>query len=341
MPFAENPQSLYADLRESWPESAWLQALCDKAEATLLHHPHGDMPRWRAALRDLPKVEARMQADMAAPVLGETADDQIALHDTLMRLHPWRKGPVCLAGCMIDSEWRSDWKWDRLSPHLQLHGARVLDIGCGNGYFGWRMLAAGARLVVGVDPTLLFVMQWLACRHFAGPQANFVLPLGIEDLPGLSPGAKSKNDTGQAHMDTNLDPNLDVVCSMGVLYHRRDPLEHLQQLRQLLRSGGQMVLETLVLPADQAEEVLLPKERYARMRNVWAIPGTAKLLDWVEQAGFKAIRLVDTTPTRLEEQRSTAWMTFESLAEALDPQNPRQTLEGYPAPVRAIILATR
>lgn len=298
----------------------------------MLQNPHGDLPRWQAALGALPRVDALMEADTPAPRLGKTADDQIALTDSLMQLHPWRKGPLCLAGCMIDSEWRSDWKWDRLAPHLQLHGARVLDIGCGNGYFGWRMLAAGARLVVGIDPALLFVMQWQACRHFAGPQANFVLPLGIEDLPGLSAPGRSAEDSGQA--------NMDVVCSMGVLYHRRDPLEHLQQLWQLLKPGGQMVLETLVLPADQANELVRPKERYARMRNVWALPGTLRLLHWVEQAGFNTIRLVNTTPTRLEEQRSTAWMKFESLAEALDPQNPGQTLEGYPAPVRAIIVAS-
>lgn len=335
--------SPYSELRQAWPESDWLQTLCDRAEKTLQQHPHGDLPRWQAALQALPVVKTRMQADQSAPQLGAIAEDQVALADTLMQLHPWRKGPLNLAGCAIDTEWRSDWKWDRLAPHLPLQGARVLDIGCGNGYFGWRMLAAGARLVVGVDPTLLFVMQWLACRHFAGTQANFVLPLGIEDLPGLSVSDPPAAELNLTNPGTNGSDQagLDVVCSMGVLYHRRDPLEHLQQIRQLLRPGGQMVLETLVLPADQATEVLVPKERYARMRNVWAVPGTLKLLEWVQQAGFKDIRLVDVTPTRLEEQRSTAWMRFESLAESLDGQNPEQTLEAYPAPVRAIILAVR
>jgi tRNA (mo5U34)-methyltransferase len=320
-----------------------LQALCDRAETSLQQHPHGDLPRWKAALDTLPKVETGMQADRSAPCLGASAEDQDTLANTLMQLHPWRKGPLCLAGCMIDTEWRSDWKWNRLAPQLQLQGARVLDIGCGNGYFGWRMLGAGARLVVGVDPTLLFVMQWLACRHFAGNQANFVLPLGIEDLPGLSATGLPEVDL---HIDTSSgnatdQADMDLVCSMGVLYHRRDHLEHLQQIRQLLKPGGQMVLETLVLPVEQASEVLVPKERYTRMRNVWAIPGTEKLLGWVRQAGFKDICLVDVTPTTTGEQRSTAWMKFESLAESLDGQNPGQTLEGYPAPVRAIILARR
>jgi tRNA (mo5U34)-methyltransferase len=309
-----------------------LRTLVERADYRLAQHEHGDLPRWQAALRALPQVETAMHADQSAPTLGAVAENQQALAEALMQLHPWRKGPLNLAGCRIDTEWRSDWKWDRLAPHLQWQGARVLDIGCGNGYFGWRMLAAGAELVVGVDPTLLFVMQWLACRHFAGDPANFVLPLGIEDLPGLDSDAV---DCAQ----------MDIVSSMGVLYHRRGPVEHLQQLSQLLKPGGQMVLETLVLPEDQAGEVLIPEQRYARMRNVWAIPGTGKLLEWVKQAGFRKARLLDVTPTRLDEQRSTDWMKFESLAESLveakDGQTPRWTLEGYPAPIRAIILARR
>lgn len=321
----------YADLRQAWPDNPWLQHLCDRGEQRLENHEHGDLPRWLQALAALPVVEPCLRADLAAPQLGRPVADPQALAANLMQLHPWRKGPLNLAGCAIDTEWRSDWKWDRLAPQVNWRAARVLDIGCGNGYFGWRMLAAGARLVVGVDPTLLFVMQWLACRHCAGNHPNFVLPLGIEDLPGLD--GNDESDLRQA--------NMDVVCSMGVLYHRRDHSEHLLQLKQLLRPGGKLVLETLVLPGEQAQDVLVPAERYARMRNVWAIPGTQRLLEWVEAAGFAAIHLADVTPTTVDEQRRTAWMKFESLAESLDPHHPGRTLEGYPAPVRALVVAER
>ena len=64
------------------------------------------------------------------------------------------------------------------------------------------MLAAGAKLVVGIDPTVVFVMQWLAMQKLGPGLKNFVLPLGIEDLP--------ENTAG-----------FDCVFSMGVLYHRR------------------------------------------------------------------------------------------------------------------------
>jgi tRNA (mo5U34)-methyltransferase len=249
----------------------------------------------------------------------------MALRAALLELHPWRKGPLRLGGVTIDSEWRSDWKWRRLAPHVDWHGQRILDVGCGNGYYGLRMLGAGARLVVGVDPTLLYVMQWLACRHFSGDLPSYVLPLGAEDLPdaaGDGPGG------------------FDTVVSMGVLYHRREHLQHLRQLRSWLRPEGRLVLETLVLPAGQEDQLLRPTGRYARMRNVWAVPGTARLAGWLTAAGYQRVERLDVTATGVEEQRGTPWMRFESLERALDPADPARTVEGHPAPLRALFLAT-
>jgi tRNA (mo5U34)-methyltransferase len=311
---------VYSDLPTRWPQNSWLSGVAMQAERRLQNHAHGDLPRWWAALRGLPRIRRGAVLDRAAPELGAAAPDPEALRTALMALHPWRKGPLCLGGVMIDSEWRSDRKWARLAAHVDLGGRRVLDVGCGNGYYGLRMLGAGAGLVVGVDPTVLFVMQWLACRHFSGELANYVLPLGLEELP-----------PGPAAFDT--------VLSMGVLYHRRDHLQHLRQLRSLLRPGGTLVLETLVLPEDRAEDLLLPPGRYARMRNVWAVPGTGRVQRWLEQAGFRDGRVLDVTPTTVAEQRSTAWMRFESLPQALDPEDRARTVEGHPAPVRAILLA--
>jgi tRNA (mo5U34)-methyltransferase len=310
----------YDELAARWPESDWLAALSALARSTLDNHRHGDLPRWLQTLSMLPPVESRAALEQATPHLGNEVADERALREILMGLHPWRKGPLMLGGVTIDTEWRSDWKWDRVSPHVDLRGARILDIGCGNGYFGWRMLDAGARLVIGIDPTLLFVMQWLACRHFAGDTANYVLPLGIEDLPAI-------------------EANLDAVFSMGVLYHRKEPDHHLRRLYSLLRPGGALVLETLVLPPDQEHGLLVLEGRYARMRNVWAVPGTGTLLNWVKAAGFSEVRLVDVTMTTVQEQRSTDWMRFESLQQALDSSDQGRTVEGLPAPIRATVVA--
>jgi tRNA (mo5U34)-methyltransferase len=311
----------FAGLPGRWPQSAWLREVWRRAGRRLDDHPHGDLPRWQAALEALPAVATEADPDRQAPRLGEPAPDAQRLRECLMALHPWRKGPLELGGVRIDSEWRSDLKWARVAPHVDLQGRRVLDIGCGNGYFGLRMLGAGAELVVGVDPTLLFVMQHLACRHFSGELPSYVLPLGVEDLPAGPAG-------------------FDCVFSMGVLYHRRDPLEHLRRIRGLLKeSGSTLVLETLVLPRRRRGDLLVPEGRYARMRNVWAIPGTRRLEEWVSRAGFFDVKVVDITPTTVLEQRATEWMRFESLEQALDPVDRSKTIEGLPAPVRAVVTA--
>ena len=132
----------------------------------------------------------------------------------------------------------------------------------------------------------------------------------------------------------------DTVFSMGVLYHRRSPFDHLLDLRGCLKPGGQLVLETLVIDGDEGQ-VLVPPGRYARMPNVWFLPTCNTLESWLGKSGYTEIRLVDLTATSIEEQRSTSWMQFESLPEALDPQDPSRTVEGHPAPKRAFFVARK
>jgi len=292
----------------------------------LLHRDrHGDLGKWHAALAALPSLPIEGVDLDRNSVRIKTAENintvqREQLHDALMQLHPWRKGPFDICGVPIDTEWRSDWKWDRLKHAIKpLAGRKVLDVGCGSGYHCWRMRGAGAELVIGIDPTLVFVMQFYALQHFIRDSRVGVLPLGIEHLP----------------------PKLrlfDTVFSMGVLYHRRSPFDHLLELREALRPGGELVLETLVIDGG-AGKILLPDDRYARMNNVWFLPTTATLSQWLKKIGFKNPQLVNVTSTTTEEQRATPWMTFQSLAQCLDPLDPTRTIEGYPAPKRAIFIA--
>lgn len=281
---------------------------------------HGDMSRWLAALDALPPLQPeRLTFGSTVTIAGQaSAAERRQLERALMELHPWRKGPFALFGVSIDTEWRSDWKWARIAGRLgPLSGERVLDVGGGNGYFGWRMLEAGAREVVGVDPTLVFCMQHLAVNAYARNRANHVLPLRFEELPA---------------------GEFDTVFSMGVIYHRRQPLEHTERLFRHTRPGGRVVLESLVVDGPVSLE---PAGRYARMRNVWTVPGTPVLEDWLRAAGFTEVETVDVTRTTPDEQRSTPWMHFESLRDALDPADPERTIEGHPAPRRAMVLARK
>ena len=288
---------------------------------------HGDLPRWLAALENLPAVKpVNVDLNADAITVGNLHScSEKTRHDIeagLRQLMPWRKGPYSVHGVEIDTEWRSDWKWNRLKDHVQpLAGRTVLDVGCGSGYHCWRMAGAGAAIVIGIDPSPLFVVQHQAIKHFLGEHNTYVLPLGIEHLPARLAA-------------------FDTVFSMGVLYHRRSPLDHLVELRNALVQGGELVLETLVIEGQQGE-ALLPAERYAMMRNVWFIPSCPTLELWLQRCGFKDIKLVDVNVTSTEEQRSTDWMRFDSLADNLDLADSSRTIEGYPAPRRAIFTARR
>ena len=304
----------------------WAQDIADRIAETS-DRGHGDLFRWQQVLQQLPKGEvSKIDLSASAPMIG-SADDlddpqRETLRNLLLQLHPWRKGPFSLFGIHIDSEWRSNLKWERLAGRIApLEGRLVLDVGGGNGYYALRMIGAGARFVLSIDPSWLFVIQFKAISRYLSNTPAFVAPLGIEDLPH------------------NMQV-FDTVFSMGVLYHRRSPLQHLQELRSALKPGGELVLETLVLHEEQ-QKVLVPADRYAKMRNVWFIASLPILQSWLEKAGFENIVVVDESVTTPEEQRRTEWMRFESLSDYLDPSDASKTVEGYPAPRRALLTALK
>ncbi|MGA4606286.1 tRNA 5-methoxyuridine(34)/uridine 5-oxyacetic acid(34) synthase CmoB [Pseudoalteromonas maricaloris] len=312
----------YATIAKT-PLSHWLETLPAQLSHWQKEAQHGDWPKWEKVIKNLPEISTT-HVDIKTKVEIGTGEDvneghQKQLMHLLKRMMPWRKGPFHLHGIHIDTEWRSDWKWDRLLPHISdLHGRNVLDIGCGSGYHLWRMRGEGADLVVGIDPSDLFLCQFQTIKHFNPDPNVHLLPLGVEQLPELKA--------------------FDTVFSMGVLYHRRSPIDFLAQLKSQLRKGGELVLETLVIEGD-VNTVLVPTDRYAKMRNVWFIPSCDALTLWLERVGFKDIKVVNKDVTSLDEQRQTPWMETESLADFLDPNDTSKTIEGYPAPLRAIFIA--
>ena len=300
------------DCLRTWPK--------DLVQDRLHINSHGDMSRWIKAIENLPlarKASTALDSCIVITAHDILAEDLVKVEKLLMQLRPWRKGPFSINELYIDSEWRSDVKWDRIKSAIgDLHGQRVLDIGSGNGYFGWRMIAANAKQVIGVDPTPLYCMQHLAIQHFLQDDRNWVLPLRVEEIP--------KN------------PKFDTVFSMGVIYHRNDPQDHVRQIFDLTQPGGRAVIESIVTMQGTS---IFPEDRYARMRNIGCIPDQRTLMDWCLEAGFRDVKLIDVSKTTSAEQRSTKWMVFESLKEALDPTDSTKTVEGYPAPIRAAILA--
>ena len=322
-----NLTTLHGDLEKHRHLKSWIPELTKHIEVGLCPKRYGDLAQWQATLDKLPTVEIattnfrshNIELNAAANL---SERDRGHLEELLRELHPWRKGPFNFFGIHIDTEWRSDWKWERILPHLSsLQGRTILDVGCGNGYHGWRMIGEGARLVLGIDPNPLFLAQFNAVKKYTPASPFHLLPMKAEQLP------------------RNLNA-FDTVFSMGVLYHRRSPFDHLMELKSALRPGGELVLETLVVLGDEGT-VLVPNDRYAQMRNVWFLPSIPELHKWLARCGFANINVVDVNQTTTEEQRATSWMTYQSLPEFLDPRDPNRTIEGYPAPTRATFIANR
>lgn len=317
--------SLFQKLVEIGQEK-WSQSLQKTVAEKLDIKQHGNIPLWLDTLKSLPNIQPSC-IDLKTGVTIGSANDirsfsKEELIQKLQTFHPWRKGPYNFFGINIDTEWRSDWKWERISPHIKpLKGCRVLDVGCGNGYHGWRMRGSGAEFVLGIEPFTLSVMQFFVMQKYIADPNHHVIPIGIEELP------------------SNLEC-FDTVFSMGVLYHRRSPIDHLFELKGALCKGGELVLETLVVEGDQ-NSVFMPRGRYAKMRNVWFLPSIDAMKLWLHRCGFKDVKCINVTETNREEQRSTEWMRFESLADFLDKNNRKKTIEGAPAPLRASFSAVK
>lgn len=294
-----------------------------------VNKPDGNLPKWMQALSELPDIETedgifiRDNAWVTAKPINEVTSQLLTeLKSDLMKLCPWRKGPFDLCGVEIDAEWRADIKWNYLVKGISdLKDKVVLDLGCSNGYYMFRIAEQNPAMVLGIDPSRICWMQFEALQKYLKYPNLFYLPIGFEDMP---------EECGI----------FDSIFAMGILYHRKDPFDFLRTLKYMLKPGGELVLETITVEGDE-RTVLVPEDRYAGMKNVWFFPSDKALVVWLKKAGFKDIKLINKYATTVEEQRQTQWITTETLKNWLDPNDSTKTIEGLPAPIRTIITCKR
>ena len=323
---AELPGSAAPDYLDQFPN--WLDAgLIRGARAAAQEKIR--LPFWqphREVISSLPQLSPVVDLSAHEVTVGRSEDLNAGqleqLREAIELLIPWRKGPWNLFGEKIDSEWRSDLKWDRVAPLLgSLENRKVADIGCGNGYYMFRLASLGPSLVLGMDPSDRFFYQFQFVQHFAQTSCLYFEPFGVEHA--------------------TLYPNFfDAVLCMGVIYHRADPLGMLRDLHQCMMPDGELILESQAIPGDD-DIALFPRERYAKARNVYFVPTANCLLNMVRRAGFVNAEICSFEKVTTDEQRKTKHARFESLEDFLDASDPSLTVEGYPAPYRVIVKAVK
>ena len=231
---------------------------------------------------------------------------------------PWRKGPFEVFGIPIDAEWQSDRKWNRVLPALPpLEGKVIADIGSNNGYYMFRMAQHNPRLVLGFEPYLHHYNAFQTLNRMAGFDNLHTELLGVEHL-GL------------------LENSFDLILLMGILYHHASPIAILRDVKQALKPGGALIVESQIIPG-QDPVALFPEGRYAKAPGTYFVPTAPCLANWLKRAGFNKVECFFTHPMNNEEQRCTEWMEFESYSDFIDPADPEKTVEGYPAPHRAYL----
>jgi tRNA (mo5U34)-methyltransferase len=242
------------------------------------------------------------------------------IEQTTRQLMPWRKGPFRFGDLLIDSEWQSQIKYNLLEPHFDLRGKTVGDIGCNNGYYLFRMQTHAPAKLVGFDPSAIYYSQFQFVDHFLQSNITYEM-LGVE------------------HVE-HYEHRFDTLFCLGVLYHRPDPVGTLKSLYRGLEPGGELILDTFMIDGEE-DICLTPRERYSKIGNIYFIPTVRALENWCYRAGFDAVEVLDTKKTDLQEQRKTDWITSQSLQDFLDPNDSEKTVEGYPAPKRVFIKATK
>lgn len=270
----------------------------------------------REALNQLPRIDAHVELGNTVALTSSDAVDVNELERIARLMMPWRKGPFDLFGLFIDTEWRSDLKYNFLRPHFNLSGKKVADIGCNNGYYMFRFLEDSPAKVVGFDPSALFKSQFDLINHFVKSEIVYEL-LGVEHLPFY-------------------EEKFDTIFCLGVLYHRSDPVAMIKALAQGLAEGGEIYLDTFIMEGDEPY-ALCPSEGYSKITNIYFVPTLKALENWCLRAGFKSFEILGTVVTTSDEQRKTDWIESQSLEDFLDPADNTKTVEGYPAPIRGYI----
>lgn len=274
----------------------------------------------REIVDNLPDVDAKVELTDTLVFTCKEHIDMKLIEESARAMMPWRKGPFDFFGLFIDTEWKSNIKYNLIRPYFDLKDKRVADIGCNNGYYLFRMQEDAPKKLVGFDPSALYKTQFDFINHFAKTDIVYEL-LGVEHLPFY-------------------EEKFDFIFCLGVLYHRSDPVMMLKELYKGLDDNGEVLLDTFYIDGED-EIALTPKGSYSKIPNIYFVPTIPALKNWCLRAGFSGFEVLATSVTSSDEQRKTSWIEGQSLEDFLNPDDSSKTVEGYPAPKRVYVKLTK
>ncbi len=177
-------------------------------------------------------------------------------------------------------------QWDRIRAargYLDYNGKSVLDVGTMDGMWAFEAEELSAKTVVASDvyqanPTgfkrMLFARE---CRK------SNVIPFPNADVTRLFD--RLRDYFQWAHYEGQIEL-FDIIQCFGVLYHLRDPMLAISQLRKCVKDGGKVIIETAVW-WDKLSE---PFMRFNSDRagyydtSTWWLPNKACLLKMLEMS---------------------------------------------------------
>lgn len=272
-------------------------------------------------LQDLPEIKDRtIDLTGSAPrVISPTIskEEERLIYDISKKLMPWRKGPFQIFQTFIDSEWKSQLKWNRLNlKRREIQGKVILDIGCNNGYFLFKMAMENPSLLLGIDPIDINKIQFEFLQSFFNISNIYFELFGYQEL-------------------IHFDKIFDLIFFMGIIYHHKDPINQLIMIRKALKPGGTLYLETIGIVGD-GSYALFPEKNYGKIKNIWFIPTLSCLINWAKKSKFVDIEVLSQSKTTEDEQRLTKWCgsVKNDFKNFLDPQDSEKTLDGHEAPYR-------
>jgi 2-polyprenyl-6-hydroxyphenyl methylase/3-demethylubiquinone-9 3-methyltransferase len=151
-----------------------------------------------------------------------------------------------------------------IAERVTLHGARVLDVGCGGGLLSEALAREGAQVTaIDLAPDLLKIAR----------------------LHGLESGVKVEYRHSSAEaLAAELPGAFDAIVCMEMLEHVPDPASVLRACATLLRPGGRLFASTLNRTPAAFALAIVGAEYIARVLP----PGTHKYRDFIKPSELAA-----------------------------------------------------